>query len=276
MIRTIAAILLVLCVAAAQARAGVIRELTWDKSLPTAATTQQANAVTVTAPANGGTIVVLALDQPGASDDAFAIEGQIKYENVTPPGHLELTGVFADGSRETSKAAAPFGPMGALNGSSDWRAFLLPSLGRRVGEAPTRIEVSVVLPGGGTVYLGPAKLVEGLANRRPREMGWLDPPRVRMLAGALGALVALYGVIASILASRGRGKGLVYGLTVVVTALSCAALGCSVTAMVWNAAHGALALLALVGLMGIALCAVMSKLVKRKYARNTSGTSVPA
>jgi hypothetical protein len=130
-----------------------------------------------------------------------------------------------------------------------------------------RIEVSVVLPGGGTVYLGPAKLVEGMANRRPREMGLLDPPRVGVVAGVLGALLALYGIVTAVFASRGRAKGLVGALTIAVMALSCAALGAAVAAMIGNPSRGPLVPLALVGAMGIALCGVMLKLIKRKYAR---------
>jgi hypothetical protein len=192
-----------------------------------------------------------------------------------------LTSTFADGTSETSRANAAFGPAGGMTGTSPWRRFVLASGDAHHGETPARIEISVVLPKGGTVYLGTANLVEGMANHRRRPTSWLEAPRVGTLAGALGGVVVFYGIAAGFLASRGRGKRLVIGLTVLVMALSGAALGCAVAGMVGNPSRDALYPLALVGALGIALCGVMLKLIKRKYAAsmtnpsNTSGASAP-
>jgi hypothetical protein len=251
----------------------VLPPLTWDRSLPTTATTREANAVVVTAPDTGATVRVLTLDHPPVRDDAFVIEGQLKYDNVAGPGYLELTSTFADGTSETNRANAAFGPAGGMTGSSPWRRFVLASGDAHHGQTPTRIDVSVVLPKGGTVYLGSANLVEGMANHRHRATSWLESPRAGTLAGALGAVVVLYGIVAGFLASRGRWKRLVVALTVLAMALSCAALGCAIAGMVGNPARDALYPLALVGALGIALCGVMMKLIKRKYAANITNVS---
>src|SRR5436305_441552 len=96
--KTAAAMLWTMFLVASASRAA---DLTWDRSLPTTATTREANAVIVTAPAGGATIPVLTLDRPPVRDDAFAIRGQIRYADVSPPGHLQLIATFADGSQET-------------------------------------------------------------------------------------------------------------------------------------------------------------------------------
>src|SRR6185436_10998838 len=107
-----------------------------------------------------------------------------------------------------------------------------------------------------------------------RGFDWLDPRRGGLLAGELAGLVVLYGIAAGFLASRGKAKGFVVVSTILVTALSCAALGWGVAALVVSTSRGAWISTAMVGAMGIALCAVMSKLIKRKYAAvaNISGT----
>lgn len=262
-----AALLLTILVTAVRAA-----DLTWDRALPTTATTREANAVVVAAPNGAGTITVLTLDHPPVRDDAFAIRGQIRYADVSTPGHLQLIATFADGSQETSRAAAPFGPMSQLKGTSDWREFMLPSLGKHAHECPTRIEVSVVLPGGGTVYLGRAGLVEGLANRRPRDLGWLEPTRLRLVAGALAGALAVYGVLVLLLARRGAARVLVVTMTVLVTALSCAAVGCACAAMLGSEERETLYPLALVGMLGVAMCVGMLRLIKRRYVPDRQST----
>ena len=250
-------------------------DLAWDRALPTTATTREANAVVVTAPAQGGgTIPVLTLDRPPVRDDAFALRGQIRYTDVSPPGYLQLTATFADGTQDASRARAPFGPMGELKGTSEWREFMLPSLGKHPHQRPTRIEVSVVLPGGGTVYLGRASLVEGLANRRPRDLGWLDPSRLRLVAGVLAGVLAVYGMLVLLLARRARARGVVVTMTVLITALSCVAVGGAWAAMLGNEERETLYPLWLVGMLGIAICVVMSRVIKRRYAANATGSSI--
>jgi hypothetical protein len=276
--KTALAMLLLILLLASTSRAA---ELTWDRALPTTATTREANALVVTAPEAGATVTVLTLDGPAVRSDAFAVRGQVRYTDVAKPGHLQLVATFPDGSQETSRATAPFGPMGQLKGTSDWREFMLASLGQHPKQRPTRIEVSVVLPGGGTVYLGRASLVEGLANRRPRDVGWMEPTRLRLAAGVLAGLLAVYGVITLLLARRRAARALVVSMTVLVTALSCAAVGCAWAAMLGADEREPLYPLALVGMLGIAMCFGMLRLIKRRYAAaagtasNRSGSSAP-
>src|SRR2546429_104703 len=78
----------------------------------------------------------------------------------------------------------------------------------------------------------PAGRAEGLATRRPRDLGWLEPTRLRLAAGVLAGALAVYGVLVLLLARRAKARALVVSMTVLVTALSCAAVGCAWAAMV--------------------------------------------
>ncbi len=50
--------------------------------------------------------------------------------------------------------------MGKISRTSDWKPFLLPFDRKGVGETPTQLEVNLILPGRGTVYIGPIKFSE--------------------------------------------------------------------------------------------------------------------
>ena len=104
---------------------------------------------------------VLTISDPGITAARYALSGMVHYGNIEGAGYLEMWNHFPDGSKFFSRTLGGSGPMQSLQGSSDWRPFILPfQMDEAVDEPPTRLEFNIVLPGRGTVYLGPLQLVQ--------------------------------------------------------------------------------------------------------------------
>jgi hypothetical protein len=105
-----------------------------------------------TAPAEGKRIPILTLQQPGIKQSSYAIKGEVSYEDVKDTGFLEMWNYFPDGGFFFTRTLGGGGPMGALEGSSDWREFVLPFNAGK-GQTPNKLEVNIVLPSSGKVKL---------------------------------------------------------------------------------------------------------------------------
>ena len=110
----------------------------------------------------------------------YAVTGEMKYD-IDGVGHLEMWSFFPaskPGSQESqyySFTGEDAGLMEKIYGASDWRAFSLPldrtgktypeSFSTRMDTAdtvhpPKRLEINVLLPGRGVVYLRNVKLIQ--------------------------------------------------------------------------------------------------------------------
>ena len=107
----------------------------------------------------GRTAPLLIIDNPPVTDSCYAITGAVRYEGVEGSGYLEMWNEFAGGRRFFSRTLLGSGAMGKITGSSPWRTFRLPFYGRR-GDRPQRLEINLVLPGRGRVWISPVKLVQ--------------------------------------------------------------------------------------------------------------------
>ena len=88
----------------------------------------------------------------------IALIGEIRYEGVDEPGHMEMWVVLPDGSRYFSRTVAEAGPMRLIEGHCDWRPILLPfHFGDDIPESIS-LEVNLILPGSGEVELAPLRL----------------------------------------------------------------------------------------------------------------------
>src|SRR5688500_2139218 len=101
----------------------------------------------VTLPEGGGVVRVLDLKDPKVTHASYAIRGQVKYTEVKGKAYLEMWSHFPDGSFFFSRTLDTSGPMGQLQGTSDWREFVLPFFSQP-GKFPSKIEVNIVLPQG--------------------------------------------------------------------------------------------------------------------------------
>src|SRR2546429_2802300 len=92
--------------------------------------------------------------------------------------------VFPDGQRFFSRTLAAQGPLAALHGESSWRRFELPFDISGASQAPSRLEINLVLPGRGAVLLGPMHLQRATAPAEAAQGGW-GSARSGTLPGAM-------------------------------------------------------------------------------------------
>jgi len=164
------------------------------------------------------TTELVRLEQPQVTQTVYAVVGEVRYDGVEGDGYVEMWNVFRPASpaapetRAFSRTLAQVGPMKKLSGSSGWRSFVLPFNREGAPGPPLRLELNVVLPGRGAVYLGPLRVVEytgGLSEALQKSGAWWSD-RTAGLAGGIGG--ATIGCLASLMAwfaSRGRMRGLV-------------------------------------------------------------------
>jgi hypothetical protein len=149
----------------------------------------------------------------------FAVRGMVRYEDVETgdvPAFLESWQYFAGGGHYFSRTLGTSGVIGNLNGTSAWREFSLPFQGSEESGPPLKIEVNLVLPSSGKVWIGPLELV----SYSPGEMGdasdnrgaWWNDREAGWYGGMAGGLIGIIGAIIGTLCSLGRGRSIAVGL----------------------------------------------------------------
>lgn len=161
-----------------------------------------------------GTINVFRLDHPGITSFRYAVTGQVRYESVEETGYLEMWSAFGDKGEYFSRTLGEWGPMRSLQGSSDWRPFSLPFLANEQHGLPTRLVVNVVLPGKGTVYMGPLRVVQYEQNEDPLAIPgeWWGERTSGLIGGITGGVVGCLGGLIGVLAGLGRSRNFVLTL----------------------------------------------------------------
>ena len=191
------------------------------------------------------TVHVTNIVSPPISARFYAFEGDLKYQGVQSPGYLEMWSQFPSGPY-FSRTLVESGPMGKISGSSGWRKFLLPFDRQGSTNPPARLEINLVLPAAGTVWIGPCRLEQfpkapsldallGAVNNPGQWWSARDAGRIGGLGGGiLGGLAGILGSLAGCLGSKGKGRlffltsfgglalaglgGLIAGLAAVTTA----------------------------------------------------------
>lgn len=114
------------------------------------------------------TWTIAVIERPAVDAYSYRISGRVRYEDVEPAGYLEMWSHFADGGAYFTRALAERGPMGKLDDSSDWRPFSLPFRSSPQVGQPEKLVINVILPGSGTVAIGPMTLTaEGRGSVGP-------------------------------------------------------------------------------------------------------------
>lgn len=156
-----------------------------------------------------------------AMQSSYAITGEVEYEDVEGMGYLEMLSYFPPPKSGPffSRTLSPSGPTGWLTGSGR-RKFEVPFFLSKGDAKPIKLEFNLVLPGKGTIYLSPVKLVlnrPGIDGRvvfgkwrSPQELGRMGGTLGAIL-GAFGGLVGILGGIIGVLAGRGKARAFVLG-----------------------------------------------------------------
>ncbi len=165
-----------------------------------------------------GTHRLITIHEPETESDSYVVRGTVRHEGVGGAGYLEMWSYFADGGAYFSRTLAEAGPMAALVADSDGRQFELPFF-LNGAPGPDRVEINVVMPEGGQVWVGPLTL-EGLGG----QSAWWSENQAALIGGFIGVLAGLSGAAIGIFGGRRQQRKLVESLLAVGLAIGIAAL----------------------------------------------------
>ncbi len=210
----------------------------------------------------GGTFVALTVIPEPRVGDSYAVVGKVKYENVAGVAYLEMWSVLPDGSRYFTRTLAEAGPLQSISGTSDWRSFQLPFF-LNGAPTPTRLELNAVLPGEGTVWIGPLHL-QGAAAEDATRVWWSSSSSAWMGAIA-GSLLGLAGAAVGLWGGKTRRRRLVEGISWGVIGLGGAGLTVAGVALAVGQPPSVWYGPALIGLIGLWVGLPQRWVVRRRY-----------
>jgi hypothetical protein len=259
----------------------VLGEYKWQdiKAIPTGATLAQMDGrqVLKIENTNDGPLQLnlLTVEQPKITAQMYELTGEVRYDGVKGDGFLEMWNYFPPDKTDLSEGAyfsrtlGDFGPMGKISGTSGWREFTLPFDRTGASGPPTRLQFNLVLPGRGTVYIGPVKLIQMPKARSASSLiypnEWWDGRAAGKLFGWGGGLIGCLGALCGWLAAKGKARGLVIGILAALTGLG-AVMG--LTGLMGLALGQPLFIWApmlFVALLLLAVCPVHLRQFRRKY-----------
>jgi len=209
---------------------------------------------------------LVTIDHPSITGPAYAVTGQVRYQGVEGQGYLEMWTVFPDGERFFSRTLASQGALAALHGDSPWRSFELPFDLSGASQLPTRLEINLVLPARGTVWLGPLHLQRSYAPAATGQGGWWSERFATLVGVIVGSVVGVVGAIVGILGGRGKARRLVLALLVGMIAIGgCLVLVGAAAASSSQPRHVWYPLLAIGGASAI-IALVILPVMRRRYA----------
>lgn len=181
-------------------------------------------------------VPVLKDTKPGLSPVPYQVTGEVRYENVGT-GFLEMWSHFPptqpglpEGSY-FSRTLGEVGPMQKLEGSSAWRSFILPFDPTGASGPPTRLELNIVLPDGGTVWLRNIRLLTTGNN------DWSNPAiagkTIGLIGGVAGATIGILSSLIGFCLRKGSGSGAVTAAIITMVTMAIAG-GC---AIIWISAQ---------------------------------------
>lgn len=238
-----------------------VMQINWATSAPASGQVVDGNAQ-VSADGSGGLFPLIAVNVPDLGRVGFSVRGRVRYSDVAGSGYLEMWSVFADGGRYFSRTLGAEGPMAVVTGTSDWRPFELPFF-LEGAAPPNRLEINVVLPGSGTVEIGPLEVV------RLAEAGsgaWLPDRAVGVVGAALGSAIGVLGALVGVLVSRNRGRGFVLPVMTAAAVLGSVLIAASVAAIPAGQPPGIVFLLFVPGVILAAVFGASLPRVRRAYA----------
>jgi hypothetical protein len=210
------------------------------------------------------------IDDPGITTTRWAVRGRVCYDGVQGEGFVELWSSFDDGGRYYSRTLADRGPAARILGDSEWRPVVVPFFAQGSAEAPTRLELNLVLPGPGQVTLSALELVQYDTGEDPlavAEAGaWWSSARAARLGALAGAIAGLLGALVGVLTAIGKGRGVVLWILGTMVVVGLVALAVGVTALLVGQPYAVWYPPALVGLVVSLLGAVLMPVVKRSFA----------
>lgn len=228
-------------------------------------------------------VKLLEIANPRLSTTAYAITGQVKYDNVQGTGYLEMWNYFPPlrpGMPEGqyfSRTLGESGEMGKISGTCDWRDFTLPFDPTGESSPPTRLEINLILPGRGTVYLTPVKLVKysgplfesnfskGSSSSRTSPGGWWSTRQSAIVGGIGGSLFGCFGALIGGLAGSGKARRFVLATTRLFTAFGVLLTIAGIIAVLCKQPYAVWWPLILLGVISALVCGANLNPIKKRY-----------
>jgi len=212
-------------------------------------------------------ISILTIENPGVTKLRYALRGKVRYEGVEGQGCLEMWNFLSNGGKYFSRTIGGGGPMKALQGSSGWREFVLPFFMDQEGLSPNKLVVKVVLPGRGTVYLGPLQLMQYDKNEDPLAVAgqWWGPRGAGLLGAILGTALGCLGAAVGVLTSKGMARSLVLGTLKLTAVVGIVFLLAGIAATIAKQPYHVFHPLLLVGLLGTVIPLGVLKTCRKRF-----------
>ena len=189
--RTLLSLIIATIVVLLAQPAGALDDVDWTVTPPESGEVVGAEVV-IEGPGNHR---LLTIDVPGVEGNTYAVSGTVRYESIEGSGYLEMWSYFGD-EAYFSRTLAVNGPMGALTGSSAARDFQLPF--SIAGPArPDQIEINIVLPGRGTIWVG-GLILDGFGP----DTSWWSAGVSNTLGAVLGTVAGLSAGLIAYLAGK--------------------------------------------------------------------------
>jgi hypothetical protein len=180
-------------------------------------------------------VTVAVAEKPNIESLTYQVVGWVKHEDVAPGSYLEMWNTFADGRRAFTRTLAQSGPMRNLDGSYDWRPFLLPFQSDETAGLPTTLEINVVFGGPGRVHLSPLRIEQfpaaeqrtgapPVSTSRARPGAWWDDRTAGLVGGIGGTILGCLGGLIGTLGGLGKARRFVIAVAILVPLCGVAAL----------------------------------------------------
>jgi hypothetical protein len=227
---------------------------------------EKADHVVVSSDSAPRTVTILTISDPGVQRSRYAIEGQVRYEGVVGVAYLEMWNFFPQ-ARYFSRTLDVAGPLRNLQGSSDWRPFVLPFYNKPGGPPPQHLVVNVVLPGRGMVEIGPLRLVQFGDDEDPLAVkgAWWSGRIGGLVGGLTGGLLGCLGALVGVLGGLGKGRRVVMGLLGLMLAIGAVALALGVVAVLRSQPYAVFYPLLLVGILCSVVPLFSLRSLRRRY-----------
>lgn len=216
------------------------------------------------------TLTLTRIENPGIRKDQYALAGQVRYIGVAPGSYLETLNKIPGQGEFFTRTLSPSGPMGLLEGESDWRPVSLPFTLTADAPRPTKITLNLCLRGPGKVWLSPFNLIEleNMEEVRATPGEWWTERRggyVGALIGILGGFYGILGGLAGWLASKGQARRFAFALLASMVAVGAFSLLATLVALGLSQPYHVWHPLALSGLLFTVIGLAMFPTLRGRY-----------
>lgn len=225
------------------------------------------------------TFKLAVVKKSGITKKYYAVIGKVRYENVEGKGYFETWNYLKKGTF-FSRTLAERGLFRKLQGSSNWRDFIVPFSLAKSKVFPEKINFNLVLPGRGKVEIRKVMLVQGdsfydLLHIKTLNIGgvtkmiepWFNASQYGWIIGVLLGVIGggIGGPLTAICVSKGKYKKLVVSFYICLISISIMLLTLGIVAYFSGQPYGVWYSLSLSGIIGVFVLMPLFFVVLHRY-----------